>query len=485
MTAEQKPAVHAALRATIGFTLGIRAIGMVRSLLLARLVGPGAFGLFAGIVAFTSLVGLIAELGLTPYVTFRGARARADAATVATFSLASGLVGAAAVALLASPIAEFYGRPDARLIALALSGSVLITTLTAAPIGILRSELRFADIGISQGLGEIAALASALVVALLGGGIWALVTAFLVAPTAALAMLWKRSELGRPRLRENWRETVRAATTYGVPVVGGAILWAVALQGDNVVVGHNLGTIMLGLYAFAYSYGTFPGAIVATIIGPVAFPTLARIRHDLTEFHRQFVVFVRLASLIALPGAAVAMALAPVAIDAILGHQWSRATHPLQLFLVVGTLRAVFPSDHVMRALGQTKWDLILGLVAAPATVLAALLGSMGTILLVAALVSVVAVGSSVWSVWIGARLMRIGVWQLLREPLPACLVGLACGLAAWLAALVPAPPPVQLIAGLIVAGSLYILILRSDRVPGAADLKDLARSRSLRSEPI
>jgi PST family polysaccharide transporter len=458
---------------------------MIRGLLLARLLGPSAFGLFAGIVAFTSLVGLIAELGLTPYVVFRGDRGRGDAAAVATFSLASGLIGAAAVAILASPIAEFYGSPDARWIVLVLSSSVLITTLTAAPIGILRSELRFADIGVSQGLGEISALASALLVARLGGGIWALVTAFLVAPTVALAMLWKRSRLGRPRLTANWRESVRTATTYGGPVVVGAILWAVALQGDNVIVGHNLGTTMLGLYAFAYGYGTFPGGIVTAIIGPVVFPMLVRIRHDLTEFRRQFVVFVRLASLVAIPGAAVAVALAPVAIDAILGHQWSRAAHPLQLFLLVGMLRALFPTDQVVRALGQTKWELITGLVAAPATVLAALIGSFSTILLVAALVSAVAIGSSVWSVWIGAHLMRVGVLQLLREPLPACLVGLACGLAAWLAALVPAPALVQLVAGLILAAALYILILRSDRVPGAADLKDLARSRSLSPEPI
>jgi O-antigen/teichoic acid export membrane protein len=262
-------------------------------------------------------------------------------------------------------------------------------------------------------------------------------------------------------------------------------LWAVALQGDNVIVGHNLGTIMLGLYAFAYTYGTFPGGIVGTIIGPVVFPTLVRNRHDHSEFRRQFSVFVRLASLVSLPGAAVGIAVAPVAIDAILGHQWIRAAHPLQLFLLVGAFRALFPTDQVVRALGQTKWELIQGLVAAPATVLAALLGSMVTIVLVAALVSAVAVGISIWSVWISARLMRVGVWQMFREALPACLVGLACGLAAWLATLVPAPAPVQLLLGLILAAALYFLILRSDRVPGAADLKDLARSRSLSSEAI
>src|SRR6202521_606123 len=120
----QKPSVRAALRTTIGFTFGLRAIGMIRGLVLARLLGPMTFDLFVPSVAFTSLVGLIAELGLTPYVVFRGDRARHDAAAVATFSLASGLVGAAAVALLASPIAEFYGRSDARWIALALAAGV-------------------------------------------------------------------------------------------------------------------------------------------------------------------------------------------------------------------------------------------------------------------------------------------------------------------------------------------------------------------------
>src|SRR5207237_3990175 len=101
----------------------------------------------------------------------------------------------------------------------------------------------------------------------------------------------------------------------------------------------------------------------------------------------------------------------------VLGHQWSRAAQPLQLFLVVGTFRALFPSDQVMRALGQTKWELILGLVAAPATAVAAVLGTMRTILFVATLVSLVAIGGSAWSVWTAARLMRIGGLRLRGAP--------------------------------------------------------------------
>lgn len=486
MSDEYQPSVRTALRATIAFTFGIRAIGMVRGLLLARLLGPEAFGLFAGIVAFTSTIGLIAELGLTPYVVFRGVRARDDAGAIATFSVASGLLGAGAVALLAIPIAEFYGKADALWIALALSSSVLITALTAAPMGVLRSELKFADIGVAQGLGEIAALLSALIVAVLGGGIWALVTAFVVGQLAALAALWQRAGLGFPRLTAGWRKSARTAVAYGGPVVGGALLWAIALQGDNVVVGRILGTTMLGLYAFAYSYGTLAGGIVGTVISPVAFPALTRMRDDLTEFYTRFANFVRLSALIALPAAIVGAVLAPVAIEVVLGRKWSMAVQPFQVFLAVGALRAVFPTDQVMRALGQTKWELILGLVAAPATIAAAVLGSLhGSVLLVAVLVSLVAISSSVWSVAVAAGLMRVGVVQLLREPLPACLVGLACGLAAWLTELIPIPSHLRLAAGLLAAGAVYLLILKSGRVPGGADLKDLARSRGLLAKPI
>jgi PST family polysaccharide transporter len=345
-------------------------------------------------------------------------------------------------------------------------------------MGILRSELKFAEIGISQGLGELVALPSALAVALLGGGTWALVTAFLVAQAVALVMLWRRSGLGLPRVTSGWRDSARTAARYGFPVVGGAILWAVALQGDNMVVGHNLGIAMLGLYAFAYSYGTMPGGIVGALVGPVAFPALVQVREDLAEFHRQFIAFVRLSSLIVLPGALGGVVLAPMAIDAVLGPRWSGAAAPLQLFLAVGVFRALFPTDQVMRALGQTKWELITGLVAAPATVLAAMIGTMSNIFLVAALVSLVAVAGSVWSVWIGARLMRVGMWRLLREPLPALLVGLACALGAWLAELIPGPSPLRLALGLIAAGAIYFLFLRSNRIPGAADLRGLASLR-------
>jgi O-antigen/teichoic acid export membrane protein len=175
-----------------------------------------------------------------------------------------------------------------------------------------------------------------------------------------------------------------------------------------------------------------------------------------------------------------------VAIDVVLGHKWSVAVHPFQVFLAVGALRALLPTDQVMRALGKTKWELILGLVAAPATVAAALVASMtGSIFLVAALVSLVAISNSLWSVGIAASLMRVSTLRVLREPLPAFLVGIVCALAAWLAALIPTPAPLQLAVGLLAAGFVYFAILKSGRVPGAADLKDLASSRTVSAKPI
>ncbi|MHB8589540.1 MAG: oligosaccharide flippase family protein [Candidatus Dormibacteraceae bacterium] len=472
------------MQATIVFTFGTRLVSLVRALILARLIGPTAFGLFAGIAAFTTLIALVADLGLTPFVVYRGRNSRAEAATVAAFSLASGLAGMAAVVALATPIAGFYHQTGARPIAVALSVTVLLAALVAAPSGVLRSEFRFSAIGAAQAGGEAAALGLAVGVALVGGGVWALVAAALVSPLIALLMLWKWSGIGRPKLGPGWRDIARAARSYGGPVVGGGIVWAVALQGDNMIVGRSLGTTMLGLYAFAYAYGTLPGAIVAAIVGPVAFPVFARVKDDLAMLHNHFLLFVRLASLVAIPAMALSVALAPVATIWLLGPRWAGAIQPLQLFLVVGTFRAIFPTDQTIRALGKTKWELITGMVAAPGTVVAALLGSLSGIFLVAALVSLVAISSSVWSVWIGARLMRVGMLQLLREPLPACLVGLGCGLAAWLATLIPGPAPVQLAAGFLAASALYVIVLRSDRVRGAAELKDLARSRSLRAEP-
>jgi O-antigen/teichoic acid export membrane protein len=237
---------------------------------------------------------------------------------------------------------------------------------------------------------------------------------------------------------------------------------------------------MLGLYAFAYTYGTLPGAIVAAIVAPVAFPVFALVREDLAMLHNHLLLFVRLSSLVGIPAMAVSVALAPVAVTWLLGPQWAGGIQPLQLFLLVGSFRAVYPTDQIIRALGKTKWELIMGLVAAPATVIAAVVGSGHGIVVVAALVSAVAVAGSLLSVWLGARLLRVRMARLILVPMPTVIASLGAGLLAWLASSLPVDSALKLLAGVIASGAFYALALWFGRLPGRAELKDLIVYRKL-----
>lgn len=446
-------------------------MALARSLVLARLVGPNAFGLFAAVVAFTSLITLAADFGLSAYILHKGRAARPEAPAVAIFSLATGVSGALVVLVLAIPIGAFYRLTSATEVALALAFGIVLTCLQAAPSGLLRSELRFFELGMSQLIAEATATACALAVAFVKGGVWALVAASLTAPLVALVIQWARARVGVPRLGPGWRTCAAAAFRYGGPIVGGSALWAMVFQVDNVVVGRVLGTTALGRYAFAYSYGTIVGAIVAAIITQVAFASLVIARDDEHLLGERFEFFGRQSSLVVMPLAAIGIGTAPAAVQWVLGQAWEPAILPLQLFLVVGAVRAALPADAVIRALAKTRWELITGAVAAPATFAAAVIGARAGLPLVSALVSAVAVASTLWIWWLTARFLAMPVVHLARIPLRAALVSAVSGLAGGLALLLPLNRGVVTVIGVALGATVYGLGLLFGAVPGSREM--------------
>jgi O-antigen/teichoic acid export membrane protein len=104
-------------------------------IVLARLIAPEQFGVFAAALVVMSVVISVSELGVSVAIVQAKDRAEVDriAPVVTTVSVASGAGLAALMALLAPWLAQALGAPDATGPIRVLALSLVIAGLSATP----------------------------------------------------------------------------------------------------------------------------------------------------------------------------------------------------------------------------------------------------------------------------------------------------------------------------------------------------------------
>lgn len=404
----------------------VRVLSAVRSLVVARLVGPESVGSFAAAFAFVALASLVAEFGLPSFLIQRGKSAADDAAAVGQLALLTGSVSALALLVFANRIADFYDNPDVAALVAALAVSVFLTGLIVVPNALLRADFRFDAVGRAAVVAEATACTVGVVAAVMGAGVWALVAAALASQTMTLVMLLAARPQWTRSVRSDRAIARRNALRFGVSLATGSAIWTFALQGDNVIVGRVLGATALGLYAFAYNYGVLPGGLVGSTVSDVA---LAGLSNEPDDSRRAslFAQFIRIGCAAASPLVFLALALVPAAVRFVLGPEWLGATRPLQILLVVGWVRGVLPVEALLRSKAMVSVELKVGVLAAPATVAAAYFGAKRDLTTVALAVGAVLILGSLIATWIAVRSIGSDLMVVVRAAAPSVVVSLAC----------------------------------------------------------
>lgn len=262
------------------FTLGVGQVfswigAIALTVVLPRQLDDVNLGKFAFALAFTQLVGLVADLGTPTYLTKELARDRARTPVLVANALALRVPLALAAVVAAVLIVNLAGyEPATRNLVYVLSVGIVLSTLGNVVCGCL------------QGLQEMRALAAYSVITKLGYA--GLVIAFLAAGSGpmAVAIAWVTSlalgllacavvllRLVPLSLRIDlgtWREILRGGLPFFV--------WQAALmvygQIDAVLLSLLTHDAVVGWYAAAYRFVAIPG-FVPTILIMLAFPALS------------------------------------------------------------------------------------------------------------------------------------------------------------------------------------------------------------------
>ncbi len=332
---------------------GSRMLLFVMTLVLARILAPEDFGVFAAGMAILGFAELLLDLGLGNSLIYeqeRGFTRRVQSV------LSVNLTVAALLTLLLEAIAPWIAAvmrsPDQTMLFRVLFLYLLLRGFGQLPDAILRRDLGFRSRAVADMTRAVVRFTVAMSLAPAGFGAWALVAGLLCGEAVGCVLSWWL--IGhRPRLAFD-RSAVAQMFHFGWAVVGLRIVDVFADDSDYFIVGHQLGPSALGYYTVGYRLPELLLLSSYWMFATVAFPLYSRARAEGLSMASVMNKALRWITVFSFP-AGVTLALASRdAITVLFSDRWSPAVTPMVLISLAAALGSVgYASGDIFSATGH------------------------------------------------------------------------------------------------------------------------------------
>ncbi|WP_230772241.1 lipopolysaccharide biosynthesis protein [Sphingomonas sp. Leaf4] len=338
--------------------LGMRFfVQFVVSIVLARLLSPTDFGIYALTAVFIALSTVLIDGGFSSAIIQKKEVSAEEQTAVFWYNLTAAALIAAGIALVAPSMADWFGHPVLRPLLYVTAIVVPLAALASVPAAMLQRHLRF-DLVAKAGL--TASLISgmvAIVAALNGAGIWsfaiqALVNAFINTVLVWILGGWR--PLGRPHLR-----AARELAGFGSLVALSGLLEVAYAQGSLLIIGKLHGARDLGFYNRAQNLQNLPSGILAAIVTRVALPIFSTKSDDVVALRRGVRLAQGVVMLINLPLMGALAVMPDLLIEVLYGPKWLFAA-PILSVLAIGGVLFPLHSVNLQLILAQGRSDLYL-----------------------------------------------------------------------------------------------------------------------------
>jgi O-antigen/teichoic acid export membrane protein len=336
-----------------------QAAAFVRSVVLARLLGPEQMGLAAIIIVTASFFDAITDTGADDFLVQDRFGGTADALQlIHLVAVMKGALVALLLILFAAPIATLTNAPQA---AHALAALAIVPFLNGFTNYDFRISQRHHQFGpeakmmlVSEATGVVATVVAAVVVQ----NFTAVLYGLAVRAVASVAVSHAVARQGY-RLRF-CKELAERFWTFSVPLMANGLLIFIATQSDRVIISRHLGLAELGRYTIVLLIGLYPGLTIMRFVGAIYLPMIAGARDEPARMRR---VSDELESGAVILGAAVAIGFSfvvPAVLPILFGSKFATSSTVLALLglLTCWRMMKTAPTTVAM-AIGRTNVMLI------------------------------------------------------------------------------------------------------------------------------
>jgi lipopolysaccharide exporter len=337
----------------IGQSLSTKAIGLISTLILARVLVPDDFGLVAIATILFGFVQVLATTGSMQYLLSVDEIDEATINTSWTLDLLLKLPLSLIFAFSGSYISQWYGDDRLLNIVYVFAGLLLISCLKTPAEPLLRREQTFSSMVKLAVFSKTVSVSVAVTIALVFESYWALVlgqvTNGVIECLGSYLIHQYRPWFSLAKFKEQWR--------FSCWMLPQAIIGFFRTQLDTIIVSTSFNKGVLGSYHVMKYLAYIPSA---HIILPATQPLLVELRNvktDAIAFTNQFNISFVMTMMIAIPICSLLLVYHGLFTIVILGEQWQSYSVLLSAFSVMILAMAIFQQcQRVLIIHSKTKF---------------------------------------------------------------------------------------------------------------------------------
>lgn len=362
--AEFKNSFHAVTAGTFWSAVGKYSNYLTQFIVIAvlsRLLEPKDFGVLGMVTVYTGFLNVLAEGGITNSVIRFQKISKKGISSIFWFSIIFSVIVYIGTFFLAFLIEDFYDFEGLARITQVISVGVIFLGVSVVPVGLLKRDMQFRKLSISDVIPSIGAGAIAIIFAFIGFGVWALVinTLLFYFIKSIIVMILSK---WRPRLSFE-KNIIKEVLSFSSYLIGFNSVNYWSRNADNLIVGKVLGADSLGYYSQAYKLMMLPNQMITSVVNTAILPVLASFEDNSEKISNLYIQITELLSLITILIGSVMFFNAETIVILIWGSKWigSIGTFKILSFLtifqpIVSTAGSVFIST------GRSKLLFKLGL---------------------------------------------------------------------------------------------------------------------------
>jgi PST family polysaccharide transporter len=349
-------------------------------------------------------------------------------------NLAVGALLTAVCAAVAPLVAAFYREPRLLWVTVVVGTGFLFNGATAQHRAVLQRNMRFGILAVVDISALLLSILLGLGMAVAGQGYWALVGMAVALPVASFVGLW---------LAGGWLPAlprrgagVGSMLKYGGTVTLNNVVVYLAYNADKVLLGRFWGSVPLGLYGRAYQLINLPNDTLASSVGLVAFPALARLQNDPARLRSYFLNGYGLFLSLIIPITTACALFAEDIIRVFLGQKWGEAAPVFRLLVpTILAFALINPFSWLLQATGRVVRSLNIAFLIAPLVILGYVAGlshgPTGVAAGFSTTIMLLVVPVIFWATR-GTPVTALDALKVVMRPFLAALIGAGVTLGAW-----------------------------------------------------
>jgi O-antigen/teichoic acid export membrane protein len=322
----------------------VRVSGFATLVVLTHEISPRDFGVVAAAMTVIPLVYLLSDLGFSTYLLQTDDIDQETLSTAFWTSVAVAVVLSAGLLAIAPLMAMAFQIDELAQVLRVLVLAVVPTVLAGVPLSLLRRAMVFRSVALQALVAAMLGQVVAVVLALRGGGVWALVSQLIVLQWVVAILAWRRAAW-LPSLRVS-PARLREMAIFGVRVSAVDLVATLRIWAESWIVTMALGPAALGLLNIGQRLVLVAQELVAASMVPVSTVVFARVRDSEDRLRRTYTKALGVSYAVVSPVMILIVVTAPELIPLLFGTQWTSSVRPVQALALAGIITLGAMLDH-------------------------------------------------------------------------------------------------------------------------------------------